>query len=133
MTLVFLMIHMLPGDPAEEIAAGGIGSTPEQIDAIRERLGLNEPLYIQYWTFLTNTAQGDLGRSIYRNQPVTTMIRERVGATLQLTVAGLATAIIIGVPLGIIAAVRQNTWLDSVTMTVALLGVAMPSFWLALL
>lgn len=133
MTLVFFMIHLLPGDPAEEIAAGGIGSTPEQIEAIRERLGLNEPLYVQYWNFLTNTAQGDLGRSIYRNQPVTTMIRERVGATLQLTVAAIATAIIIGVPLGIIAAVRQNTWLDSTSMTVALLGVAMPSFWLGLL
>jgi ABC-type dipeptide/oligopeptide/nickel transport system permease component len=133
LTLVFFMIHLLPGDPAEEIAAGGLGATPEQIEAIRERLGLNEPLYVQYWKFLSNTAQGDLGRSIYRNQPVTTMIRERVGATLMLTVAGLTTAILIGVPLGIIAAVRQNTWLDSVSMTVALLGVAMPSFWLALL
>lgn len=133
MTLVFFMIHLLPGDPAEEIAAGGIGATPEQIDAIRERLGLNEPLYVQYWNFLSNTAQGDLGRSIYRNQPVTTMIRERVGATLQLTVAGIGVAIIIGVPLGIIAAVRQNTWVDSTSMTVALLGVAMPSFWLGLL
>ena len=133
MTLVFFMIHMLPGDPAEEIAAGGVGSTPEQIEAIRERLGLNEPLYVQYWRFVSNAAQGDLGRSIYRNQPVTTMIRERVGATFQLTVAAIAMAILIGVPLGIVAAVRQNTWLDSTSMTVALLGVAMPSFWLGLL
>lgn len=133
MTLVFFMVHMLPGDPAEEIAAGGIGATPEQIEAIRVRLGLDRPLHEQYWTFVKRTAQGDLGRSIYRNQPVSTMIRDRVGATFQLTVAGIGVAILIGVPLGIVAAVRQNSWLDSVSMTVALTGVAMPSFWLGLL
>ena len=133
MTLVFFMVHMLPGDPAEEIAAGGLATSPEQIEAIRVRLGLDRPLYEQYWSFLSRTAQGDLGRSIYRNQPVSTMIRDRFGATLQLTVAGIATAIIIGVPLGIVAAVRQNSWLDSISMTTALLGIAMPSFWLGLL
>lgn len=133
MTLVFFMVHLLPGDPAEEIAAGGIGSSPEQIEAIRVRLGLDRPLYEQYWTFVKRTVQGDLGRSIYRNQPVSTMIRDRVGATFQLTLGGIGVAILIGVPLGILAAVRQNTWLDSVSMTVALTGVAMPSFWLGLL
>jgi ABC-type dipeptide/oligopeptide/nickel transport system permease component len=133
MTLVFFMIHLLPGDPAEEIAAGGVAATPEQIETIRVRLGLNKPLYEQYWLFVKNTAQGDLGRSIYRNQPVSTMIRDRVGATLQLTVAGIGVAVLIGVPLGIVAAVRQNSWVDSLSMTVALTGVAMPSFWLGLL
>jgi ABC-type dipeptide/oligopeptide/nickel transport system permease component len=133
MTLVFFMIHLLPGDPAEEIAAGGVAATPEQIEAIRVRLGLNKPLHEQYWRFVKNTAQGDLGRSIYRNQPVSTMIRDRVGATLQLTLAGIGVAILIGVPLGIVAAVRQNSWVDSASMTVALTGVAMPSFWLGLL
>lgn len=133
MTLVFFMIHLLPGDPAEEIASAGVGATPEQIEAIRVRLGLDRPLYEQYWSFVKRTAQGDLGRSIYRNQPVSTMIRDRVGATFQLTVAGIGVAILIGVPLGILAAVRQNTWLDSISMTVALTGVAMPSFWLGLL
>jgi ABC-type dipeptide/oligopeptide/nickel transport system permease component len=133
MTLVFFMIHLLPGDPAQEIAAGGIGSSPEQIEAIRVRLGLDKPLYEQYWQFVKRTAQGDLGRSIYRNRPVSTMIRERVGATLQLTLAGIGVAILIGVPLGIVAAVRQNSWVDSLSMTVALTGVAMPSFWLGLL
>lgn len=133
MTLVFFMIHLLPGDPAEEIASAGVGATPEQIEAIRVRLGLDRPLYEQYWSFVKRTARGDLGRSIYRNQPVSTMIRDRVGATFQLTVAGIGVAILIGVPLGILAAVRQNTWLDSISMTVALTGVAMPSFWLGLL
>ncbi len=133
MTLVFFMVHLLPGDPAEEIAAGGLGGTPEQIQAIRVRLGLDRPLYVQYWEFVKRTAQGDLGRSIYRNQPVSTMIRERVGATAQLTLAGIVTALVLGVPLGILAAIRQNSWVDSISMTVALTGIAMPSFWLGLL
>ena len=133
MTLVFFMVHLLPGDPAEEIAAGGLASTPEQIEEIRVRLGLDRPLHEQYWTFVSDTAQGDLGRSIYRNQPVSTMIRDRVGATLQLTLAAIGAAILIGVPLGILAAIRQNTWVDSLSMTIALTGIAMPSFWLGLL
>ena len=133
LTLVFFMVHMLPGDPAEEIAAGGLGSTPEQVQAIRVRLGLDQPLYVQYWKFVSRTVQGDLGRSIYRNQPVSTMIRDRVGATFQLTIAAIAAAILIGVPLGILAAIRQNSWIDSVSMTVALTGIAMPGFWLGLL
>jgi peptide/nickel transport system permease protein len=133
MTLVFLMIHLLPGDPAEEIASRGPGLTPEAIQAIRERLGLDDPLYVQYLRFVTNTAQGDLGRSIFSGQEVSEMIRSQVGSTIQLTVAGIFIAFMIGVPLGILAAVRHNTWLDSVSMTVALLGVSMPSFWLGLL
>jgi peptide/nickel transport system permease protein len=133
MTLVFFMVHMLPGDPAEEIASRGPGMSPEAIEQIRVRLGLDKPLYVQYWDFVSRTAQGDLGRSILTNRPVSTMIREQLGATVMLTVAGILTAIAIGVPLGIIAAVRQNSWVDSTSMTVALLGVAMPSFWLGLL
>jgi peptide/nickel transport system permease protein len=133
MTLVFFMIHMLPGDPAEEIASRGPGMSPEAIQQIRVRLGLDKPLYVQYWEFVSRTAQGDLGRSILNNRAVSTMIREQLGATVQLTVAGILTAILIGVPLGIIAAVRQNSWVDSASMTVALLGVAMPGFWLGLL
>ena len=134
MTLVFFMVHMLPGDPAEEIASRGPGGmTPEAIEAIRIRLGLDEPLYRQYWDFVTNVAQGDLGRSIFTNREVSSMIRSQLGATVKLTAAGILVALLIGVPLGIIAAIRQNSWVDSVSMTVALLGVAMPSFWLGLL
>lgn len=134
MTLVFFMVHMLPGDPAEEIASRGPGGmTPEAIEAIRIRLGLDEPLYLQYWDFVKNVAQGDLGRSIFTNREVSAMIRSQIGATVNLTAAGILVALLIGVPLGIIAAIRQNSWVDSVSMTVALLGVAMPSFWLGLL
>jgi ABC-type dipeptide/oligopeptide/nickel transport system permease component len=134
MTLVFFMVHMLPGDPAEEIASRGPGGmTPEAIEAIRVRLGLDQPLYSQYLDFVTNVAQGDLGRSIFTNREVSAMIRSQLGATVKLTAAGILVALLIGVPLGIIAAIRQNSWVDSVSMTVALLGVAMPSFWLGLL
>jgi ABC-type dipeptide/oligopeptide/nickel transport system permease component len=133
LTLVFFMVHLLPGDPAEEIASRGPGLSPEAIEQIRVRLGLNEPLYIQYWDFVKRTAQGDLGRSLFSNREVSAMIRSQLGPTFQLTVAGIFTAILIGVPLGILAAIRQNSWVDSLSMTVALLGVAMPSFWLGLL
>jgi peptide/nickel transport system permease protein len=134
MTLVFFMVHMLPGDPAEEIASRGPGGmTPEAIEQIRIRLGLDQPLYVQYWDFVKDVAQGDLGRSIFSNREVSAMIRSQIGATMKLTAAGMLVALVIGVPLGIIAAIRQNSWVDSVSMTVALLGVAMPSFWLGLL
>lgn len=132
-TLVFFMVHMLPGDPAEEIASRGLGMSPEAIQEIRVRLGLDQPLHVQYWDFVKRVAQGDLGRSIFTNREVSAMIRSQLGATVQLTVAGLFAAILIGVPLGIIAAIRQNSWVDSASMTIALLGVAMPSFWLGLL
>lgn len=133
LTLVFLMIHLLPGDPAEEIASRGPGMTPEAVQRIRVQLGLDQPLYVQYFQFLGRTLRGDLGRSIFNNQPVSAMIGGQVGSTLQLTLAGIATAILIGVPLGIVAAVRHNSWLDTASMSVALLGVSMPSFWLGLL
>lgn len=134
MTLVFFMVHMLPGDPAEEIASRGPGGmTPEAIEQIRIRLGLDQPLYVQYWDFVKHVAQGDLGRSIFSNREVSAMIRSQIGATIKLTAAGMLVALLIGVPLGIIAAIRQNSWVDSASMTVALLGVAMPSFWLGLL
>jgi len=133
LTLVFLMIHLLPGDPAEEIASRGPGMSPEAIQRIRVELGLDQPLHRQYLTFLGRIGRADLGRSIFSNQPVSTMIRGQIGSTLQLTVAGIFTAILIGVPLGIIAAVRHNSWVDTVSMSVALLGVSMPSFWLGLL
>ena len=133
LTLVFLMIHLLPGDPAEEIASRGPGMSPEAIQRIRVELGLDQPLHRQYLSFLGRIGRGDLGRSIFSNQPVGTMIRGQLGSTLQLTVAGIFTAILIGVPLGIIAAVRHNSWVDTVSMSVALLGVSMPSFWLGLL
>ncbi len=132
-TLVFFMIHLLPGDPAEEIASRSPRMTQETVQRIRVQLGLDQPLYKQYLQFLSRELHGNLGRSIFTNQPVTKMIRDQVGSTLQLTFVGLSIAILMGVTLGVVAAVRHNTWLDTASMTVALLGVSMPSFWLGLL
>jgi peptide/nickel transport system permease protein len=132
-TLVFFMIHLLPGDPAEEIASRSPGMTQETVQKIRVQLGLDQPLYTQYVRFLGRILHGNLGRSIFTNQSVAQMIRDQVGSTLQLTFAGIFFAILIGVSLGILAAVRHNSWLDTASMSVALLGVSMPSFWLGLL
>lgn len=132
-TLVFMMIHLLPGDPAQEIASRGPGMTPETVAKIRVQLGLDQPIYVQYFRFLGRVTRGDLGRSIFSNQPVSAMIGSQVGSTIQLTVAGILTALLLGVPLGILAAVRHNRWLDTVSMSVALVGVSIPSFWLGLL
>jgi ABC-type dipeptide/oligopeptide/nickel transport system permease component len=132
-TLVFFMIHLLPGDPAEEIASRSPGMTQESVQKLRVQLGLDQPLYMQYLHFLGRISHGDLGRSIFNGRPVARMIRDQVGSTLQLTFAGIFVAIVIGVTLGIVAAVRHNTWLDTASMSIALLGVSMPSFWLGLL
>lgn len=132
-TLVFFMIHLLPGDPAEEIASRSPGMTQETVRKIRVQLGLDQPLATQYVQFLGRILHGNLGRSIFTNQSVAQMIRDQVGSTMQLTFAGIFIAILIGVTLGILAAVRHNTWLDTASMSVALLGVSMPSFWLGLL
>src|SRR4051812_2470465 len=111
-TLVFFMIHLLPGDPAQEIASRSPGMTQETVQKIRVQLGLDKPLYKQYFSFLGRVAHGKLGRSIFTNQQVSKMIRDQVGATLQLTFAGIFVAILLGVTLGIVAAVRHNTWVD---------------------
>src|SRR3954452_17737266 len=132
-TLVFFMIHLLPGDPAQEIASRSPGMTQEAVQKIRVQLGLDQPLYKQYLSFLGRVGHGNLGRSIFTNQPVAKMIRDQVGDTLRLTFAGIFVATLLGVTLGIVAAMRHNTWLDTASMGVALLGVSMPSFWLGLL
>jgi ABC-type dipeptide/oligopeptide/nickel transport system permease component len=133
LTLVFLMVHMLPGDPAEDIASRSPGMTQQDVQRIRVQLGLDKPLYRQYLTFLSRLAHGDLGRSIFNGQPVSKMIRHQFPSTLELTLAGMVVAVVLGVVLGIASAVRHNTWMDSGSMVMALIGVSMPSFWLGLM
>jgi len=132
-TLVFLMIHLLPGDPAQEIASRGPGMTPEAVQRIRVQLGLDQLIHIQYLQFLGRILRGDLGRSLFSNQPVSKIIGDQIGSTIQLTLAGILTALLVGVSLGILAAVRHNTWLDTISMSIALFGVSIPGFWLGLL
>jgi len=128
--VVFVMVRAIPGDPAQILL--GQAATPDQVADVRQRLGLDEPLPIQYLVFIKGALTGDLGDSLVVGEPVTAVLLERFPATLELTLAALLFAVAIGVPVGVIAAVRQYSLLDKITSVVALTGVSMPVFWLAL-
>lgn len=127
-TLVFSLIHLVPGDPAQAML--GDGASAQDIAELRASLGLDKPLLDQYVTFVRQAVTGDLGRSFRTGQPVTSMILERVPATAELAMAAMAVAILIAVPLGVIAAVWRGTAADYGAMTFALAGVSIPNFWL---
>jgi len=127
-TLVFALIHLVPGDPAQSML--GEGASEEEVVQLRHRLGLERPLLEQYRTFLTGLIRGDLGTSFRYGTPVTREIRDRLLRTMQLAVAAMAVAILIAVPLGIAAAVFRGTFIDHAAMTFALAGISMPNFWL---
>ncbi|RPH61707.1 MAG: ABC transporter permease [Acidobacteria bacterium] len=127
-TLVFALIHLVPGDPAQAML--GEGASAQDLVELRERLGLNRPLLVQYTTFVSGLVRGDLGLSLSRNQPVTTLILERIPATAELAFAAMAVAIALAIPLGIAAAVWRGTAVDQAAMTLALLGISVPNFWL---
>lgn len=133
--IVFSVMHLLPGDPAQLMLAGAEGGSipPERLEELRQQMGLNEPLAVQYFHFVINALQGDLGRSIRFQVPVTDLIGERFGSTLQLAVAGLVVAIAIGLPLGMVAAARKGGWIDAFCMTLSYIGSSMPVYWLGLL
>jgi len=133
--IVFMILHALPGDPAQIMLAGAeSGSiTPERLDELREQMGLTDPLPVQYWRFISGAVRGDLGNSIRLRQPVNELILERFWPTIQLSLGGLFFAVLIGLSTGIIAALKQNTWIDTFTMILAYVGVSMPLFWLGLL
>ncbi len=127
LTLIFSLIHLIPGDPAAQIA--GEGARPEDIENVRTSLGLDQPLWKQYVTYLNNLAHGDLGRSFRTNESVATAIRERYPATLQLAFGSMVVALLVAFPLGVISAIYRNSWIDNVARFFALVGVSMPSFW----
>jgi ABC-type dipeptide/oligopeptide/nickel transport system permease component len=127
-TLVFALIHFIPGDPAAAML--GEGATQEEVNQLRERLGLNRPLIVQYGSFLKGVLRGDLGVSLRNDQPVTHQILERMPATAELAFASMAVAVLIAIPLGIIAAVWRGTAIDFGAMTLALVGISVPNFWL---
>ena len=130
--IVFLMVHLLPGD-AVDVMLTQQGATAEQLKQLRDEFGFNDPLYVQYLRFAKDAIRGDLGRSLFSNQPVLTQILEQLPATVELTLAGMLLALILGIPFGVLAAVKQNSWVDSLSVLTSLIGVAMPSFWLGLL
>ncbi len=127
-TLVFSLVHLVPGDPVQVML--GESASPADVAAMRSRLGLDRPLPVQYAAFLTGVARGDLGTSLRTNQPVVSAILERMPATLELAAAAMLVALLIAMPLGVLAAVRAGTAVDHAATTVALLGISMPNFWL---
>ena len=129
---VFSMLFLVPGDPVKMMLAEFV-TNPDQVAQMRAQLHLDEPVLKQYGRFVTNAVRGDLGTSIRSRRPVTTEIGENVASTAQLAVAAMLVAIAVGVPLGLLAALSRNSWLDVASMGTALLGVSMPSFWLGLL
>ena len=129
---VFSMLFLVPGDPVKIMLAEFV-TTPDQIAQMRAQLHLDEPVLKQYGRFVGSALRGDLGVSIRSRRPVTAEITENIGSTGQLALASMLVAIGLGVPLGLVAALGRNSWLDVAAMVVALLGVAMPSFWLGFL
>ena len=127
-TFVFLIIHFIPGDPIDLM----LGETATQVDreTLRRQLGLDQPLWQQYTTFLQRLVQGDLGQSLHSKRAVRTLIAERLPATASLALAALCVSVGLAIPLGVLAALRPRSWLDTGSMILALLGVSMPNFWL---
>lgn len=129
--LVFWSIRMIPGDPA--VAIAGELATPELVAKVREDMGLDQPILVQYSRYLLRTLQGDMGRSVKSNLPVANEIIDRLPKTLTLAFTALIFSAIIGIPIGIFSATKPNSWFDGGSMTFALVGVSMPIFWLGLM
>ncbi len=127
-TLVFSLIHLVPGDPVQAML--GDSASPQDVAELRGRLGLDRPLVAQYGIFLRDLAQGNLGTSLRTNQPVKAAILERLPATFELGAAAMAVAVVLAIPIGIVAAVKAGTGVDYAATTASLLGISMPSFWL---
>jgi len=129
--IVFTIIHLTPGDPA--LIMLGEEATPQALAALRHELGLDQPLPVQYLVWLSHVLRGDLGRSIRTNQPVIEAIMQRLPVTLELTTLAMVISIMAAIPAGIISATRRNSASDLISTTLALLGISMPSFFLAIL
>lgn len=129
--LVFMIMQLAPGDAAKLML--GEGATQEEVEAQREKMGLNDPLIVQYGRYMVNFCKGDLGTSYATRRPVADEVFSRFPYTFQLSIVAGIVSILLAIPLGIVAAVKQNTLFDNFSMIVSLIGVSMPIFWLALL
>ena len=127
-SLVFFLIHLIPGDPVEYIL--GDSARPADREALRSELGLDRPLPVQYADYLSGLIRFDLGNSLHSKQPVSALLLERLPATLKLSLVAFLLAVLIALPLGVLAATRSGTVWDSGAMTLSLLGVSSPNFWL---
>lgn len=129
--VVFFLVRLVPGDPTSALL--GENATAEQIEALRARLGLDRTLLAQFGAWMESVARGDLGMSIYMRIPVVTAVIQRVEPTGMLALAATLVAVLLGVSLGVIAAVKHNTGVDYAVMVIAMLGLSLPTFWLGLL
>ena len=127
--VVFLLLHLTPGDPATVIA--GDYARPEDIARIRAKLGLDRPLHIQFFTWISAVLQGDLGHSIFSNLPVSKLIAQRIEPTLALSISTIIFAVVVAVPMGVFAAWKAGTWIDRSVMLFAVLGFSVPVFVIA--
>ncbi|XOK59200.1 nickel ABC transporter permease [Paenibacillus elgii] len=129
--LIFLFIHLIPGDPARLVA--GKEATLEDISRIQAELGLDKPLWEQYFIYMSHLLQGDLGQSLKTGQPVTEMLASRMMPTIWLTIFSMGWALLIGIVIGVISATKRNRWPDYLSMLTAVSGISVPPFWLGLL
>lgn len=129
--VTFLIIQLSPGDPAITIA--GSSARPEDIEAIREQLGLNQPLWKQFWDYLVNLLHGDFGRSFLRKTEISGDIWTAFINSLYLMIFARIWSVLVAIPLGILSALKQNTWIDKASMSLSLAGISIPQFWLGLM
>jgi len=131
LTLVFLVVRVIPGDPAT--AALGDYASKEAVEALRQRMGLNDPLYVQYFRFLGDLLRGDLGKSLITGTPINEQVLQVLPYTLQLTLSSVIVGAALGVPIGVYSAVRRNTWIDYIGRVLSLAGLSVPAFYLGIL
>lgn len=129
--IVFLVTYLIPGDPAMVVL--GQGASPDALEAVRHRLGLDQPVFVRYLYWLGDLLHGNLGRSVLSRQPVGKLISHSLPITLYLTALSMLIAVLISIPLGTISALRRNTWIDVAATTWAFAGVSLPGFWLAMM
>ena len=132
-TATFALIHLIPGDPVELMMSNTRQMTQDEIDRIRDKLGLNDPLPVQYVRYLTNLLQGDMGISVRSRSAVSYEIMQRLPDTIILTISSITLVLIFALPIGILSALKRGTWIDTLAMTFALFGVSIPAFWFGIM
>lgn len=129
--VIFLIIHLIPGDPATIFA--GAGATADQVEAVKISMGLDKPLATQYLTWINGLFHGNLGTSLSSRDPILPVLAEKLGNTLILSLSGIILAVLVGLSLGIVSALKHNTLIDVLSMIVAIIGISMPIFWIGML
>ena len=129
--LVFMLMHLAPGDPVTLLL--GDDATPADVERIRREWGLDQPLLVQYWQFISRAMVGDFGKSIKFGEPVIKLIFERLPATVELATTSLLVAILISIPIGVYSAIKRDTLIDHMGTGMALIGVSLPNFWLGIM